>query len=143
LLKTYSTVNKSGVNIGSRKAKLNEPVKKVHARFARGALSSDRVCAVSDKSSGKTRNDWTIRGDILEEVWHRMVLSPIIEALADDHNHHLSLYRTYFAPPPILSVWNKRHGAGMAPASGFAHQPSMGNDPPNPGEYKKPKKLEL
>jgi len=46
-----------------------------------------------------TRNNWTIRGENPREVWHRMGLRPTIDAFADDHNHHLSLYWTYFPSP--------------------------------------------
>jgi len=79
----------------------------------------------------KTRTDWTIWRDVLEEAWHRMGLRPTIDALADDHNHHLPLL-------DLLSiakgVRNKRNGAGLAPATTAAHKPSMWNDPPNLGE---------
>jgi len=32
-------------------------------------------------------------------VWHRMGLRPTIDAFADDHNHHLPHYWTYFPSP--------------------------------------------
>jgi len=99
LLKTDSTVTKAVVKKGSRKAKLNEPVRQVLALLERGALSGGRICPRRDQSSRQTieDSDYTKRPDhpedVLEEVWHRMDLRPTVDAFADDHNHH---------PPSIL-----------------------------------------
>jgi len=70
----------------------------------------------ADKPSGTltTRNDRTIRGDVLEELWHWMGLRSTIDAFAADHNHHLPLYWTYF-PSPHASrkmQW-RRSGTGI------------------------------
>jgi len=60
-----------------------------------------------------TRNDWTIEGDVLKEVCNRMCLRPPIDAFADDHNHHLPHYWTYFPSPhasgtnAMAQVWNR------------------------------------
>jgi len=72
-----------------------------------------------------TRNDWTIRGDVLEEVWHRMDLRPPIDAFADDRNHHLHLYWTYFPSPhasgtdAMAQVWHRRQPLQIKPPWGM------------------------
>jgi len=61
-----------------------------------------------------TGNDWIIREDVLEEVWHRMGHRPTIDAFAEDHNHHLPRYETYFPSPhasgtnAMALVWHRQ-----------------------------------
>jgi len=76
-----------------------------------------------------TRNNWSIRRDLLEDVWNRMNLRLTVDVFADDHNHHLPGFWTY-SPSP--------HAPGTTtttPASTSAHQPPMGNDSPNSGKH--------
>jgi len=77
-----------------------------------------------------TQINWNFRGDFLEEMWRRMGLSPTILR-----------GRPQSTPPPLLHllpiasrVQNKRNGAGVAQKTTAAHQPSMGDDPPNSSE---------
>jgi len=72
-----------------------------------------------------TRNDWTIRLDVMEEVWHRIGLKPTIDSLSGEHIHHLPLYRTYFQSPhasgtnAMAQVWNRHQLLHINPP----HQP--------------------
>jgi len=63
-----------------------------------------------------------------------------------DHQdlHRCLRGRPQSSPPPLLEILpissrtrNKRHDTGLAPASTTAHQPPMGDDPPNSGEATK------
>jgi len=79
----------------SRKAKLNEPVRQVLPQLAQKGHSvvAEYVLGVTNRAEKTSRtitarHNWTIRGDVLEGVWHRMGLRPTIDAFADDHNHH-------------------------------------------------------
>jgi len=72
-----------------------------------------------------TRNEWTIRGDVLGEVWHRMDLRPTIDAFADDHNHQLPHYWTYFPSPhapgtdAMAPFWHRRQLLHINPPWGM------------------------
>jgi len=72
-----------------------------------------------------TRNEWTIRGDVLGEVWHQMGLRPTIDAFADDHNHQLPHYWTYFPSPhapgtdAMAPFWHRRQLLHINPPWGM------------------------
>jgi len=72
-----------------------------------------------------TPNDWTIRGDVLEEVSHRMGLRPTIDAFADDQFFHLPHYCTYFPSPhasekdAMSQFWHRRQLLHINPPRGM------------------------
>jgi len=119
LLKTDSTETKAVENKGSRKAKLNEPLRQVLAQLARKRHSvvAEYVPGVTPSGQTVTYSDNTKRlddpGDVLWEVWHRMSLRPTIDAFADDQNHHLPHYLTYLPSPhasgtdAMAKVWHR------------------------------------
>jgi len=116
--------NKSRRKKGSIKANVNEPVRQALTKLARKwhFVVAEYVPGLTNRADKPSRtitvrNDWTIRGDVLEEVWHRMGLSHSINAFADDDNHHLPLDWTYFPSPhasgtnAMAQIWH-RHQLG-------------------------------
>jgi len=97
--KTDSTVTKALVFKGLRKAQINEPVRQVQAQLARKghSLVAEYVSGVTNRAD-KPSSTVTTRKDL---------------TIADDHNHHLPHYWTYFPSPhasgtdAMAQVWHR------------------------------------